>query len=392
MTGSVENDSYDVYICYAQEDMCIAEQVCITMKKAGITCFLDRQEIIKGMKASQTLVTAIKNSKVFLFIASSRSNCHPFASREIFFAHDTLHSEKMISYTIDDSWLPEKIDLFFPINSQYRLKTDQTDILVKKVLLMLGREVPTDTFTDYKIPVSKFYNNCMEIVVKGVKFKMIRVEGGAFSMGGTSEQGKDAEFLTELPTRQVALSSFYIGETLVTQALWKAVIGNNPSYYKGDNRPVESVYYNEIVELFIPKLNELTGMYFRLPKEAEWEYAARGGKTGGTKYAGSNEIDNVAWYEKNSNNMTHPVKMKQPNELGLFDMSGNVGEWCQDEHEHNSGYWQLDPLGDAIVGTNHQTVRGGGYNYVPFFCRVCYRHIFHGPDSHVNYVGFRIAL
>ncbi|MBR0324280.1 MAG: SUMF1/EgtB/PvdO family nonheme iron enzyme, partial [Bacteroidales bacterium] len=125
------------------------------------------------------------------------------------------------------------------------------------------------------------------------------------------------------------MSTFYIGKYEVTQAEWKAVMGTNPSRHKGDNLPVENVTWFDCQE-FIRKLNELTGKQFRLPTEAEWEYAARGGKHSyGAKYAGDNDIDNVAWYGDNSNNTTHPVGLKRPNELGLYDMTGNVQEWCQ---------------------------------------------------------------
>ncbi|MDY3063267.1 MAG: formylglycine-generating enzyme family protein [Bacteroidaceae bacterium] len=164
--------------------------------------------------------------------------------------------------------------------------------------------------------------------VGSIKYKMIFVEGGTFTMGATSEQ-QDPDS-NEKPTHQVTLSSYYIGETEVTQALWTAVMGNNQSNFKGDNNPVEKVSWNDC-QKFIEKLNSLTGKKFRLPTEAEWEYAARGGnKSKGYQYSGSNNLDDVAWYDDNSGSKTHIVKTKQPNELGIYNMSGNVWEWCQD--------------------------------------------------------------
>ena len=148
-------------------------------------------------------------------------------------------------------------------------------------------------------------------------------------MGATSEQGEDADS-DEKPAHQVTLSDYYIGETEVTQALWKAVMGTNPSNFKGDSNPVEKVSWNDCQE-FIRKLNSLTGRTFRLPTEAEWECAARGGnQSKGYKYSGSNKIKDVAWYDGNSKDKTHAVKTKPSNELGLYDMSGNVNEWCWD--------------------------------------------------------------
>ena len=161
--------------------------------------------------------------------------------------------------------------------------------------------------------------------VNGVSFTMKLVEGGTFQMGATSEQGSDA-YNSEKPVHSVTLSNYYLGETEVTQALWNAVMGSNPSYFEGDALPVEQVAWNDCQE-FIRKLNQKTGKNFRLPTEAEWEYAARGGKkSNGYKYAGSNDIGSVAWYTNNSDSKTHPVKGKSPNELGLYDMSGNVWE------------------------------------------------------------------
>ena len=168
----------------------------------------------------------------------------------------------------------------------------------------------------------------MTFEANGVSFTMIPVEGGTFTRGATSEMTEPSDW--EKPTHQVTLSSYYIGETEVTQALWKAVMGSNPSWFKGDDLPVEKVSWDDC-QTFISKLNALTGKNFRLPTEAEWEFAARGGnQSRHTQFSGSSRIDDVAWYDGNSGDKTHPVKTKQPNELGIYDMTGNVWEWCQD--------------------------------------------------------------
>ena len=185
------------------------------------------------------------------------------------------------------------------------------------------------------------------ITVNGVSFTMIAVEGGTFKMGAqSSDSGGDNYYSeawdNESPVHDVTLSSYYIGETEVTQELWKAVKGSNPSYFSGyPQRPVEQVSWNDC-QTFIKKLNQLTGKDFRLPTEAEWEYAPRGGnKSKGYKYSGSNTMDNVAWYWENSSSTTHDVKIKQANELGIYDMSGNVWEWCQDWY--SSSYYSSSP-------------------------------------------------
>ena len=240
---------------------------------------------------------------------------------------------------------------------------------------------------DSLAPATKQPEETMIIEVAGISFKMIRVEGGTFTMGATSEMTEpDSD---EKPTHQVTLSSYYIGETEVTQALWQAVMGSNPSYFKGDNLPVERVSWNDC-QTFISRLNSLTGKRFRLPTEAEWEFAARGGnQSRHTQYSGSSRIDDVAWYIGNSYNKTHPVKTKQPNELGLYDMSGNVREWCQDWYGSYSSYAQTDPTG-AGSGA-FRVCRGGSWRYPPGLCRSSLRDHGAHKGSYGN-LGLRLVL
>jgi formylglycine-generating enzyme required for sulfatase activity len=223
--------------------------------------------------------------------------------------------------------------------------------------------------------------------VNGVSFNMIKVQGGTFTMGATSEQGSDA-LSDEKPTHQVTLSDYMIGETEVTQELWQAVMGSNPSAFSGANLPVEEVSWNDC-QTFMKKLNQLTGKKFRLPTEAEWEYAVRGGnKSRGYKYAGSNTLSDVAWYTNNSSK-THPVKQKQANELGLYDMSGNVWEWCQDWYGSYSSSWQTNPKGPS--SGSYRVIRGGGWGNSARLCRVSIRN-YYTPASTSNYLGLRLAL
>ena len=231
-----------------------------------------------------------------------------------------------------------------------------------------------------------FFGN-QTFTVNGVSFTMIAVEGGTFQMGATSEQGSDADS-DEKPVHSVTLSDYYVGETEVTQELWTAVMGNNPSYYKGNNKPVEQVSWNDCQE-FVKKLNQLTGKNFRLPTEAEWEYAARGGnKSKGYKYSGSNTIDDVAWYTYNSSS-THNVKTKQANELGIYDMSGNVYEWCQDWYGSYSSSSQANPIGPS--SGSRRVLRGGGWVNFARYCRVSFRYN-RNPDGSDSYYGFRLVL
>ena len=232
------------------------------------------------------------------------------------------------------------------------------------------------------------------ITVNGVTFTMVRVEGGTFVMGATAEQ--TGAYDDEKPAHHVTLSSYYIGQTEVTQALWKAVMGYSPtsdgnswssSYGFGDNYPAYSISYNDVLS-FISKLNSLTGRTFRMPTEAEWEFAARGGnKSKGYLYSGGNTLDNVGWYTSKSGSKTHPVAQKYANELGLYDMSGNVLEWCSDWYGDYSSSSQTNPTGPTTG--SYRVLRGGSW-YGGTSCRVADRRC-STPENRINYAGVRLA-
>ena len=235
-----------------------------------------------------------------------------------------------------------------------------------------------------------------EFSVNGVSFKMVAVEGGTFQMGATSEQQNPDS--NEKPVHSVTLSNYYIGETEVTQALWEAVMGSNPSAFKGKDNPVECVSYNDCVA-FVKKLNEKlkasgqlpAGREFRLPTEAEWEFAARGGNfSRGYQYSGSNTLSSVAWYgESWDTGSTHPVKKKQANELGLYDMSGNVMEWCYDWYGDYPSLSQTNPKGPSTG--SYRVLRGGSWSLSARDCRVAGRG-YGSPDGRFDGSGLRLAL
>lgn len=239
----------------------------------------------------------------------------------------------------------------------------------------------------YIVPEDKTFT------ANGVSFKMVYVEGSTFTMGATPEQGSDVDD-DEKPTHSVTLNDYYIEDTEVTQALWQAVMGGNPSYYTGGNHPAEYVSWNDCQE-FITKLNQLcagqlNGMQFALPTEAEWEYAARGGmQSCGYKYSGSNSLGNVAWYTDNSGNTPHAVGTKQANELGLYDMSGNVFEWCYDWFGSYTGNAQNNPIGPSIGSA--RVYRGGSWIINARSCCVSVRSC-SSPDYRYSDIGFRLAL
>ena len=242
--------------------------------------------------------------------------------------------------------------------------------------------------------------------------EMVKVEGGTFTMGATAEQGSDYDS-DELPTHQVTLSDYYIGKYEVTQQLWEYVmsysgtcadgssmsayasdvwLGSDPSssYGVGDYYPAYYVSYYDIVDIFLPRLNKITGKTFRLPTEAEWEFAARGGKQSkGYKYSGSNDLGSVAWYGDNRGDKTHQVGTKLPNELGIYDMSGNVNEWCGDWYGRYSSSAQTNPTGPS--SGSRRVLRGGSWFGSARGCRVSYRY-FDSPSDRFDIYGFRVVL
>lgn len=234
----------------------------------------------------------------------------------------------------------------------------------------------TNSTSNLSTEINKLLNN------------MVYVSGDTFTMGATSEQGNEAE-KDEKPTHNVTLSSYYICKYEVTQALWQAVMGSNPSYFKGDNLPVEHVSWYDC-QTFINRLNSYTGRNFRLPTEAEWEFAARGGNYSRRyKYSGSNYIGDVAWYHGNSGNRTHPVGTKQANELGLYDMSGNVWEWCSDWYGAYNSYSQTDPTGP--YSGSDRVARGGSWIIYARICRSSFRYNYTPDDSNFD-LGLRLVL
>jgi formylglycine-generating enzyme required for sulfatase activity len=216
--------------------------------------------------------------------------------------------------------------------------------------------------------------------------ELISVEGGTFTMGCTD--GDCNEYGLDVPAHQVTLSSFKIAKYPVTQQQWKAVMDNNPSYFGGDSLPVTNVNWND-TQKFIQKLNSATGKNYRLLTEAEWEFAARGGnKSNNFKYSGSNNINEVAWYISNSNYQTQPVGTKKPNELGIYDMSGNVFEWCYDWYDLYTADSQVNPIGPP--SGEYRIFRGGSVTASEKYCRVANRNAGE-PTEIYTLVGFRLA-
>lgn len=317
------------------------------------------------------------------------------------FSFPTDVSEKMRKMVV---WMmqtkrkarPQNIDEIMICHNKQQgssIKTPNLQNIVDddKTLILSQLSPELHSFSDTKDTDSQSYLKVslnQSVVIKNLITNMVLISGGTFTMGAIYEQS-NSSLSIENPIHQVTLSSFFLSRYEVTQEEWEAVMGSNPSDHKGSKLPVEQVSWYDCQE-FIHKLNAITNKNFRLPTEAEWEYAARGGiKSQGYKYAGSNVIDSVAWYCDNSEKNTHPTGEKSPNELGLYDMSGNVWEWCCDWYGKYNSFSQSNPKG-SISGSCRVNRGGSWLNYAECCC-VSFRNL-NSPCLRSNRLGLRLAL
>lgn len=370
------NTSYDINlssyielkdVSYALHDSLSTEPIFKKISNGEVLNI--KEEDLKGTLQLQMAFKIIKPEKetfrLNALLSLQQKTTHKVET-DLCLNNEPVGKEKVIRWNIPTHLLKKEDD-------SYKLEVKSGGQLLFYAKLSLG--IP-DVFT-----------------VNGVQFKMIKVEGGSFQMGSPTID--TYAYNSERPQHRVTLDEYYIGETVVTQALWEAVMKGNPSCYKGDDLPVENVAWHHFdkqfcIQTFLIKLNgqlkdQLHGKKFTLPTEEQWEFAARGGaKSNGYKYSGSNNINEVAWYSGNSGNRTHPVKEvgKKPNELGIYGMSGNVWEWCR-------SYWRSDY--NSAEGSSDRVNRGGSWDSDAQYCRVAYRR-FYPPGSRYSNIGFRLVL
>lgn len=400
--------NFDVFVSYRRvdgRDHARSIQLGLQQRGSSLNVFFDYESMRDG-KFNLQIIDAIYSCKVFILVITPRvfENCQKeddWIMREVRTA--IKYKKHILPCVVDDpesgwTWkgwpnnLPEDIREITD-EQVYHLKVDSHFKHSIQDLMDCCRDI----ILEYNSAFIRKYNKsvlnkigCKSFNVRGVQFNMIYVEGGAFLMGATDEQAGQATN-REYPVHPVTLSDYYIGQTQVTQELWQAVMGNNPSQHIGNNQhPVENISWYDCQD-FINKLNELTKQDFHLPTEAEWEFAARGGKYNhGYKYSGSDNSEEVAWHETNTNQeSTQPVASKMPNELGLYDMSGNVWEWCNDFYENYTSEPQNNPQGPS--NGNKKVMRGGSYFSAVDYGRISNRFspsspLFKGP------IGLRLVM
>ncbi len=416
----------DIFISYSRKDKDKILNLLSALEAYKIKYWLDTSEIDYSDTFPDRIASAIDNADSVLFICTEKSLNAAYCKKELNYAR--INDKKIRAVLLDgivprqgwfaleysnvncvnytdksqvDKLMQELEDAYQPEAAETRRQELEAakEAAIQRVREEFERkkqQAADEAARKERERLEKESEERKETVltftVKGVSFKMIKVEGGTFTMGATAEQGKDA-YDNERPAHRVTLTDdYYIGQTEVTQALWTVVMGSNPSEFKGDNLPVEQVSWYDC-QTFIEKLNnllskELGGKRFAFPTEAQWEFAARGGnKSKGYTYAGSNNLDDVAWYRDNSGGMTHPVAQKHPNELGLYDMSGNVWEWCKDWYVRYSSNAQTNPQGPAIGAW--RVLRGVSWNFNAEDCRVSFRDYFN-PDPAYQALGLRL--
>ena len=301
----------------------------------------------------------------------------------------------------DDYLSKDEINMLFGLGSSLGITDMEIATMINEAIKQKGLKPATPVDSKIKNPKDKLTacdwslgskstneQNFTE-TTDNLNLEMIFVEGGTFTMGATPEQ-EPGKFDCSKPAHDITLDSFYIGKYPVTQQQWEAIMGENPSQFKSKNKPVEMVSWDDI-QPFLYKLNKRTGRNYRLPTEAEWEYAARGGQNSrGYKYSGSDKLSDVGWFEGNSDE-TQPVGKKKPNELGIHDMSGNVWEWCQDWYEID--YYKSSPRYNPQGPSNgsKRVCRGGSWYFIAGNCRVSNR-LGESPDYCSKKLGFRLVL
>lgn len=363
--------NHDVFISYSSRQSIIANQICQYLRNQGISVWMAPESIPPSSSYPKVINIAIRKCQICLLIFSNTASKSKWVKKEIL--QSINYDKPIIPFRIEDTTSSDDLD-FLLVDTQsidaFPIYKEQLPKLLDTINGLLGGK---------RIDPPS--------IIQNLQSNMVYVEGGSFMMGGNPMKDEDA-FDDEMPAHEVELSPFYIGKYTVTQEEWEYIMGDNPSIFKGEKRPVDNVSWDDC-QVFIKKLNEQTGKQFRLPTEAEWEFAARGGNLScDYKFSGSNIIQDVAWYCENSNAQTHDVGKKMPNEIGLFDMSGNVFEWCQDWYgEYESGAI-INPSG-ASSGT-YLINRGGSWNNQAYNCRVSDR-LYDVSSYRDNCSGFRLA-
>jgi len=381
---------WDVFICYAREDLSTAKRLYDDLERAGVAVWLDKKKLVVGQNWKFEVKKAMQRSRYILTLLSSHS-----VSKSGYVQKELLEALEMLAHLPPDRILiiPVRLDDCEPTHEQLRdlhwldlfESYDEGLQQILQLFETLSDNAPKSVRATGRSPL----RNITIDLPDGVTLELIAIPGGTFYMGSRDGEGRDSEH----PRHQVTVAPFYMGKYPVTQAQWQAVMGNNPARFKGADRPVEQVSWNDAQE-FLSRLRSITGkrslsgVEMRLPTESEWEYVCRAGTE--TAYAFGDDpvqLDKYAWFEGNSGGETHPVGQLQPNAWGLYDMHGNVWEWCEDTGHGNYNGAPTD--GSAWAGGLNRVLRGGSWGSGPRGVRSASR-FGNDPADRYGLVGFRV--
>ena len=356
------NMEYDIFISYSHKDLKIAKGIYKALADAGFSCFFDDTSI-ENPDFWPILAQGILKSKIFLYLGSTNTAKAKITPKELGFAIEYKEAKFIYPYFIEDCEIPVVHKLMLSdINQRYMNKYPVDSGLIPDLKRLLEIDPQPRVLLKEQI---------VRVDVEALHLEMIRVEGGSLELGATQEQAPYSES-NEHPSYWATLPTYYISKYPITQDVWGCVMGYNKSHFNhkrsagSEKHPAEQLTHDEAVE-FVRRLSQKTNLSFSLPTEEEWEYAARGGQHSQHYiFAGSNKVDEVAWYKGNANGSTHPVGMKKPNELGLYDMCGNVWEWTKTPA--HSYAFNVDPGGDVFIR------RGGSWAHEALNCRVSKRY------------------
>ena len=385
-------EQFDVFLCHNSEDKPQVRKIAEQLQQYDLKPWLDIWELPPGRSWQRLLEKQIEQiSSAAVFVGENGFG--PWQKQEIYaFLSEFVNRDcPVIPILLPNAPIKPELPLFLRQFTWVDFRASDPDPMYQLRWGITGKKPPKNPSSSPSHQVSQSPQIRTEILPGNIKLEMVKIPTGSFLMG--SVDNDESAYRNEKPQHPVNLQEFYLGKYPITQEQYQAIMGNNPSYFENNPKnPVENISWNDAQE-FCQKLSEKASKNYRLPSEAEWEYAYRAG-TQPRYYFGDNAelLGEYAWYGENSDSKTHPVGQKKPNNWGLYDMSGNVWEWCEDVWHEN--YQNTPKDGSSWNDNNSQTIfrifRGGSWRHDPWYCRSAFRFYLTSGDRG-SFIGFRVV-